>query len=93
MGKYRVEIKETALKQLKLHYKSGDKKSIKTIEKILLELSETPFKGVGKPEPLKYELTGFWSRQINKKDRMIYFLEKTIVTIYVVSAKGHYTDK
>ncbi|WP_431190628.1 type II toxin-antitoxin system YoeB family toxin [Flavobacterium circumlabens] len=39
------------------HYKSGEKKSIKNIEKILLELSETPFEGIGNPEPLKYELT------------------------------------
>lgn len=93
MGKFRVEIKQLAKKQIIQHYKSGDKKSIKNIEKILLELSETPFEGIGNPEPLKYELTGFWSRRINQKDRIIYYLEDEIVTIFVVSAKGHYSDK
>ena len=93
MGKFRIEIKELAKKQIIQNYKSGDKKSIKNIEKILLELSETPFEGIGNPEPLKYELTGFWSRRINQKDRMIYYLEDSTVTIFVVSAKGHYSDK
>ncbi|WP_026727736.1 Txe/YoeB family addiction module toxin [Flavobacterium denitrificans] len=93
MGKFRVEVKELAKKQIIEHYKSGDKKSIKTVEKILLELSETPFEGIGNPEPLKYELTGFWSRRINQKDRMIYYLEDDTVTIFVVSAKGHYSGK
>mgnify|MGYP003576189778 FL=1 len=93
MGKFRIEIKELAKKQIIQHYKSGDKKSIKNIEKILLELSETPFEGIGNPEPLKYELTGFWSRRINQKDRMIYYLEDDTVTIFIVSAKGHYSDK
>ncbi|WP_269237411.1 Txe/YoeB family addiction module toxin [Flavobacterium flavigenum] len=93
MGKFRIEIKELAKKQIIQHYKSGDKKSIKNIEKILLELSQTPFEGIGNPEPLKYELTGFWSRRINQKDRMIYYLEDDTVTVFVVSAKGHYSHK
>lgn len=93
MGKFRIEIKELAKKQIIQHYKSGDKKSIKNIEKILLELSETPFEEIGNPEPLKYELAGFWSRRINQKDRMIYYLEDDTVTIFIVSAKGHYSDK
>lgn len=91
MGKFRIEIKELAKKQIIQHYKSGDK--LKNIEKILLELSETPFEGIGNPEPLKYELAGFWSRRINQKDRMIYYLEDDTVTIFIVSAKGHYSDK
>jgi toxin YoeB len=93
MGKFRIEIKEIAKKHIIQHYKSGDKKSIKNIERILLELSETPFEGIGNPEPLKYDLAGFWSRRINQKDRVIYFLENDTVTIYVVSAMGHYSDK
>lgn len=93
MGKFRIEIKELAQKHIIQHYKSGDKKSIKNIEKILLELSENPFEGIGNPEPLKYELTGFWSRRINQKDRMIYYLEDDTVIVFIVSAKGHYSDK
>jgi toxin YoeB len=52
-----------------------------------------PETGTGKPEKLKFELTGYWSRRINKKDRLIYSIEHHIVTVTVVSAVGHYGDK
>ncbi|MEO3407807.1 Txe/YoeB family addiction module toxin [Mucilaginibacter sp. CAU 1740] len=78
---------------IRQHVKSGDKASIKKIEKILIELTETPYTGIGQPEALKYELTGFWSRRINQKDRLIYKVEDDIVTVFVVSAMGHYDKK
>lgn len=93
MGKFRIEIKELAKNHIIQHYKSGDKKSIKNIERIISQLSETPFKGIGNPEPLKYELKGFWSRRINPKDRLVYYFENDTTTIYIVSAMGHYSDK
>lgn len=93
MGKYSIEIENEVKKELALHYKSGDKKTIKRIERIFQELALTPYQGIGSPEPLKYELTGYWSRQINKKDRLIYKVVEEIVTIYIVSALGHYQDK
>lgn len=93
MGKFRIEVRDVAERHIAKHYKSGDKKSIKTIQKIFLELAENPFEGIGNPEPLKFELTGFWSRRINSKDRLIYFVEEEVVTVYVVSAMGHYSDK
>lgn len=66
MGKYSIEIENEAKKELAAHYKSGDRKTIKRIERIFKELAETPYDGIGSPEPLKYELSGYWSRQINK---------------------------
>lgn len=93
MGKFGIEIKPEAIKDLEMHYKSGDKASIKKIERILLELEETPYSGVGQPEELKYELAGYWSRRINKIDRMIYSVEENIVTVTIVSAIDHYDDK
>ena len=90
MGQFKLKIEELAQKHLKQHYRSGDKGSIKKIEKILLELSETPYAGTGNPEKLKYELTGFWSRRINQKDRLIYKVEEDVVTVFVISAMGHY---
>jgi toxin YoeB len=75
MGKFRIEINEIAEKHIKQHYKSENKKSIKTIEKIILELSENPYSDIGYPEPLKQNLSGYWSRRINQKDRMIYSVE------------------
>lgn len=93
MGKFRVEIKAEAEKQIAQHYKSGDRGSIKKIQKILEDLIEHPFLGEGNPEPLKYELGGFWSRRINQKNRLVYFVDEDIVTVFVISAMGHYSDK
>lgn len=93
MGKYIVEIVPDAKKELRKHYKSGDKAIIKKIEKILLELTETPFIGAGKPEELKHNYKGYWSRRINQKDRIVYRVDEDIVTVFVVSAMGHYGDK
>lgn len=93
MGKYFVEFDDIARKDLKAHYKSGNKATIKKIEKILLELTENPFSGEGQPEELKYNFKGYWSRGINQKDRIVYRVEEDIVMVYVVSAMGHYSDK
>jgi toxin YoeB len=90
MGKFKLKIEELAELHIRKHFKSGDKATIKKIEKILIELSETPYAGIGNPEPLKYELAGFWSRRINQKDRLIYKVEEDIVTVLVISAMGHY---
>jgi toxin YoeB len=93
MGKYIVEFTPAARKDLQKHYQSGNKAVIKKIEKILLELTETPYMGEGKPEELKYQYKGYWSRRINQKDRMVYRVEERTVTVFVVSAIGHYYDK
>ena len=93
MGKHLVEFEDIARKDLRAHYKSGNKSTIKKIEKILLELTENPFFGEGQPEELKHNFKGYWSRRINQKDRIIYRVEADIVTVFVVSAMGHYSDK
>jgi len=53
---------------LQIHYKSGNTSVIRKIEQIFLELSNSRYEGTGNPEPLKYQLAGYWSRRINKKD-------------------------
>jgi toxin YoeB len=93
MGKFRVQIEDTARYQLKKIYKSGDKATIKKIEKILLELEDHPKTGTGQPEALKHQLTGYWSRQINKKDRMIYEISEQLVLVSIVELLSHYGDK
>lgn len=90
MGKYIVEVKPTAQAQIKEHIKSGNKAIINKIEKILIQLSENPYIGEGKPEQLKHELSGFWSRRINKEHRLIYEIEEQNVYVTVISAMGHY---
>ena len=93
MGKYTLEISSKARKELQGHYRSGNKSVIRKIEQIFLELSNTPYEGTGNPEALKYHLTGYWSRRINKKDRIIYKVFDDRVVVLVVSAIGHYGDK
>ncbi len=90
MGRFRVIIKKQAQKDIKAHKLSGNKTSINNIKEIIQDLENNPYTGKGNPEPLKYELSGYWSRHINKKDRMIYKVEENIVTVYVLSAMGHY---
>jgi toxin YoeB len=65
-----------------------DKKAAAKILELLRNISLDPFKGEGKPEPLKGNFKGFWSRRINKEHRLIYKCDDT--TIYVVKCRGHY---
>lgn len=90
MGKYQVIIQPIADKHLSRHKKSGNKAVMKKIQVILQELTEHPYTGTGKPEALKHELSGYWSRRINSKDRLIYTVQESVVTVYVISAMGHY---
>ncbi len=93
MGKYTLEISSKARKELQMHYNSGNKVVIRKIEQIFLELSNTPYEGTGNPEALKYELSGYWSRRINIKDRIIYKVYEKRVIVLIVSAIGHYGAK
>ncbi len=93
MGKYIIKVSDKASKDLSKIHKSGDKRSIKKVEKIFEELQQNPYEGTGKPEALKYQYKGFWSRRINDKDRLVYEVNEQIVSVFVVSALGHYDDK
>jgi toxin YoeB len=93
MGKFIVYLTERAKLDLAKHKKSGNKAAETKIKKILEELMEHPYSGTGQPEQLKGNLFGFWSRRINRKDRMIYTVNNNLVTVEVVSAMGHYGDK
>lgn len=83
-----IVFKDKALRDLDF-WKSSGQNHIKTkISEIIVDISMHPTTGIGKPEELKYELSGFWSRRINKEHRIIY--EFTDTTIYIHSLKGHY---
>jgi len=90
---YTLEFTGTALADIEKHKKSGDKAVLKKIEKLLNELIEHPATGTGQPEMLKHELSGLYSRRINKKHRLVYSIDDQIITVYVLSAWSHYVDK
>ncbi len=87
MGYY-LEFTDKAKDDIKAHKKSGNKVILNKLLVLLEELEEHPFFGTGKPEPLKHNLSGLWSRRINQEHRLIYEVAEKIV--YVLSAKGHY---
>ena len=66
----------------------NDTKTLKKVQRLLKDIDHSPFEGLGKPEPLKFELSGYWSRRINEADRLIYKIEKE--TIIVIACKSHY---
>ena len=68
--------------------KSGNKKEQKKITELTNSILQTPFDGIGKPEPLKHEMTGLWSRRITKEDRYIYEVKEELIIVH--SLKGHY---
>ncbi len=93
MAKYIIELTDLAKEHLQKHKKSGNKANINKITKIFEDLENTPFEGVGNPEALKHNLTGFWSRRINLKDRIIYSVDQNLVLVEIISAIGHYSEK
>ena len=69
-------------------WKENDPKTIERIKTLIKDIKKRPFEGLGKPEPLKYQKQGYWSRRINKKDRLVYSV--TEEAINVISCKHHY---
>lgn len=65
-----------------------DKSKAKKIRNLIKECLRTPFEGTGKPEPLKNQLSGYWSRRIDQEHRMIYSYEEGVLTI--ISCRYHY---
>lgn len=58
-----------------LYWQKQDRKMVERINKLIAEVMRDPFAGVGKPEPLKHALSGFWSRRLNDEHRMVYRVE------------------
>ena len=89
--KYIIEFEAKAIEDLAKLKKLGNKALITKIERLLLEIAEHPTVGTGQVEALKGTLSGYW--RIDKFNRIIYTIEEEIVTVTIISAKGHYGDK
>ena len=87
-----IKFSSKAKKDLEFWTKIGNKFILKKISELLRAIEENPYEGIGKPEPLKYGLSGVWSRRINQEHRMIYEIieENTIEILDILSLKGHY---
>jgi toxin YoeB len=91
--KYTLVFSEIALADIEMHKKSGNKALLKKLETLLNELMEHPKTGTGKPEKLKHQMSGIYSRRINQTHRLVYSIDENIVTVHVLSAWYHYHDK
>ncbi len=85
---YHLDFSNEAKSDIEFYKKSGNKAVLKKIFTLLNELTEHPFEGTGKPEALKYNLAGYWSRRINQEHRLVY--EVIEDTVFLHSARGHY---
>lgn len=70
------------------YWQSQDKKTLKRVNELIKDIQRAPYKGIGKPEPLKGNLSGWWSRRIDNVNRIVYQVENG--TIIIVSCKNHY---
>ncbi len=71
-----------------VYWQEQDKKTLRRINKLIADTKRTPFEGVGKPEALKENLSGFWSRRIDDTNRLVYAVDDTTITI--ISCRYHY---
>lgn len=71
-----------------LFWQGTDKNTLRKINALVKDITRNPFSGIGKPEPLRGNLSGLWSRRITHADRIVYFIRDDIV--YIISCRGHY---
>lgn len=87
---YRLDYTDKTKRDIAFHKKSGNQSLLKKLFKILQEIANHPYTGTGKPEQLKHQLTGLWSRRLNQKHRIIYEVIEDMKIVIIHSVKGHY---
>lgn len=85
----KLEFSRVAMADLAF-WKKADRKMAQKVTALLLEILETPYTGKGKPEQLVGNLSGYWSRRINSKDRIIYSVDEEARSIFIRSLRKHY---
>lgn len=71
-----------------LYWQTTDRKVVQRIHSLIKEIQRTPFEGVGKPEPLKHALSGYWSRRITDEHRIVYKIERD--SLLIAQLRFHY---
>jgi len=74
-----------------IYWQNQDRKTLKRINKLLKDIDRNGYEGIGNPEPLKGNLSGFWSREIDDKNRLVYSIESG--EVFIVQCGSHYQDK
>ncbi|MFM2317779.1 MAG: hypothetical protein RLZZ215_400 [Pseudomonadota bacterium] len=71
-----------------LYWQQTDRKVLKRVNDLIKDMKRTPFEGLGKPEPLKHQWSGYWSRRITEEHRLVYKLEEG--SLYIAQCRYHY---
>ena len=87
---YQLVYSPESLEDIKFFKKLGDASIIRKINRLLDELEQHPASGSGQVEALRYDLTGFWSRRINKEHRLLYQIDDDKKIVYIYRLKDHY---
>jgi len=90
---YRVVPLPEAEEDILAYKKAGKKIALKRIKQIFYELEVHPETGIGKPEKLKHNYSGYWSREVDQKNRIIYKIHETEAVVRVFRTMYHYDDK
>lgn len=85
----KLEFSKSALADLAF-WKKADRKMADRVTSLLLEILESPYVGKGRPEQLVGNLSGYWSRRINSKDRIVYKVDEQMETVFIRSLRKHY---
>ena len=83
----KIQFSENAWEDY-LYWQKTDKAIVNRINGLIHDIQRSPFEGIGKPEPLKHALSGFWSRRINDEHRLVYSVEGNVLRI--AQARYHY---
>jgi toxin YoeB len=89
--KHKITIESQALKDIN-YFKKKDRDILQKIKILLNDIALHPYEGLGKPEPLRFELSGYWSRRITREHRIIYKVMKN-GEVVVISCRFHYTER
>jgi len=85
-------LSDKAIEDLR-YFKTHETRCYKKTLSLLNELMEHPYTGTGKPERLRYELSGKWSRRINSEHRMVYTVREGVIEVHVLTMRHHYNRR
>ncbi len=85
-----IIFSKQALKDRDYWKKTGNKAIMNRITALLQDIKNHPYTGIGKPEPLKYDLSGKWSRRINSEHRIVYSVDEEKIEVHILSMRYHY---
>ena len=87
----KIKFSETGWSEY-LYWQMTDKKTLKKINRLIEDIARNGYGGIGKPEGLKHDLFGWWSRRIDDKNRLVYRITENGTAAEIAQCRGHYSD-